>query len=78
MFVVRDRIKFGLWRESFVKLVFLDHPITQLSLSATCSHDTITHNNITHDTITEDNITLDNITLDNITHTHYHTRHYHT
>jgi len=26
MFVVRDRIKVGLWRESFVKLVFLDHP----------------------------------------------------
>jgi len=27
MFVVRDRIKLGLWRESFMKLVFLDHPI---------------------------------------------------
>jgi len=26
MFVVRDRIKLGLWRESFMKLVFLDHP----------------------------------------------------
>jgi len=28
MFVVRDRIKVGLWRESSVKLVFLDHPTT--------------------------------------------------
>ena len=32
MFVVRDRIKLGLWRGSFVNLVFLDHPNVQNAL----------------------------------------------
>jgi len=41
MFVVRDRIKLGLWRESFMKLVFLDHPTVHATATAPAGQPTI-------------------------------------